>query len=99
MNLSEFEALLRNEPRLLKPKEVAALLGRSERTLRLWRAKGIGPAFVCVGPKFIKYKEPVVLGWRDQQLDLSDCAHCPTCGARVFHGVEGAPDGGRHEAR
>ena len=98
MNPSDFEELLRHLPRLLTPKQVAALLGVSERVLRMWRAKGYGPAHRRVGKKFVKYEEPAVLAWRDQQHALEQHACCPTCGARVFHGAQGEPLGGGHEA-
>jgi hypothetical protein len=98
MNPSEFEELLRRQPRLLTPKQVATLLGMSERVLRLWRAKGFGPAHRPVGKKFIKYEEAVVLSWLEQQR-RHEHARCPTCGARTLHAAQGKLHGGPDEAR
>lgn len=97
MNLSELEEALGRLPRVLTPKQVAELIGVTERVLRLWRAKGYGPAFRRVGRKFIKYDEPAVLAWLEQQHALTSHRCCPTCGARVFHAAQGEPAGGRHE--
>jgi hypothetical protein len=99
MSPSEFEELFRGQPRLLTPKQVATLLGMSERALRLWRAKGFGPAHRPVGKKFIKYEEAVVLSWLEQQRRLHEHARCPTCGARTFHGAQRKLRGGPDEAR
>lgn len=98
MNSSDFEELLHGLPRVLTPSQVAKLLGVTERVLRKWRAEDFGPAFRRVGKKFIKYEEPVVLAWLEQQRALANHPCCPTCGTRVFRGVHGEPVGGRDEA-
>ncbi len=40
----------------VSPKRAAELLGVSVRTLEEWRRKKIGPAFVKLGPKLIRYE-------------------------------------------
>ena len=44
-------------PKLLKPEEVAASLGVSERTLERWRMTGEGPAYVSLSRKTVRYPE------------------------------------------
>ena len=41
--------------RLLKPEDVAARLGVSERTLERWRREGTGPAFLSLTSKTVRY--------------------------------------------
>lgn len=40
----------------VSPKRAAEILGVSVRTLEEWRRKQIGPAFVKLGPKLIRYE-------------------------------------------
>lgn len=40
----------------ISPKKAALYLGVSVRTLEEWRKKKIGPAFVKLGPKLIRYE-------------------------------------------
>lgn len=42
--------------KLLTESEAANLLGLSPLTLRQWRGKGIGPSFIRMSPKVIRYK-------------------------------------------
>ena len=47
---------------LLSPREVAELLGVSTGTLRSWRERGDGPAFLKVG-KLVKYEKADLEVW------------------------------------
>lgn len=47
---------------LLTTQKVATLLGISEATLRFWRHKGKGPAFVRVG-RVVRYKRKEIERW------------------------------------
>jgi hypothetical protein len=85
MNHGEFDEMRRGLPRRLTPEQVADLLGKTTRTLRLWRKSGFGPEHVRIGKKSIKYDEPVVLAWLAQQHALGERRACPTCGARAAH--------------
>lgn len=40
----------------IAPKKAALYLGVSVRTLEEWRKKKIGPAFVKLGPKLVRYE-------------------------------------------
>lgn len=40
----------------ISPKNAALFLGVSVRTLEEWRKKKIGPAFVKLGPKLVRYE-------------------------------------------
>jgi predicted site-specific integrase-resolvase len=56
MAKSEFYGLSPSERnRLLTETEAAELLGLSPTTLRQWRGKGIGPSFIRMTPKVIRY--------------------------------------------
>lgn len=53
------------EPLLLTPKEVAALLGFTLSTLRRWRARGDGPTYVRCGGALghVRYHAASVRAW------------------------------------
>lgn len=42
--------------RLLTPREVAAMLGISDKTLERWRGTGEGPLFVRLSGKCVRYR-------------------------------------------
>jgi len=48
---------------LLTENEVAARLGLSPATLRNWRVKGLGPPFVRLSPRAVRYEAEVVDEW------------------------------------
>lgn len=48
---------------LLTVAEVAELLRTSDRTLRRWREEGIGPAFIRIGQRYIRYRKSAVEAW------------------------------------
>jgi predicted DNA-binding transcriptional regulator AlpA len=54
--------------RLLTPKEAGAYLSRSESCLKLWRAKGTGPAYTKLNERMIRYRESDLLKWVEAGL-------------------------------
>lgn len=48
---------------LLTTEEAARVVGLSAQSLRLYRAKGIGPAFVKLGYKTVRYRREAVDAW------------------------------------
>ena len=55
------------DDRCLKTSEVALMLGLSVKTLRSYRADGIGPDFVKFG-KMVRYRLSDVKRWRDSRI-------------------------------
>jgi len=51
-----------NTTRLLTIEEVAELIGVHSSTLRAWRRKGIGPAYIK-GPRIVRYSMAAVQEW------------------------------------
>lgn len=50
---------------LLTPEAVAARLHVVRRTLQRWRASGLGPAYVRLGPRRIAYSRDALEAWVD----------------------------------
>jgi excisionase family DNA binding protein len=46
----------------MTPDEVAGFVRTSERTLRRWRAEGVGPPFVKLG-RVIRYRRSALEAW------------------------------------
>ncbi len=46
--------------KLLTTEDVADILGVSPRTLEDWRLKGLGPDFVTLSPKVVRYRPAAV---------------------------------------
>ena len=55
------------DDRCLKTSEVAEYLGMSEKTLKTYRADGLGPAFVKFG-RMVRYRLSDVRKWRDSRV-------------------------------
>lgn len=49
--------------KLLRQGEVARLLGVDRATLRRWRGRDGGPAFIRLGVKLIRYRETDLEAW------------------------------------
>ena len=47
----------------LTERATAELVGRSYRTLQGWRIKGLGPAWIRLGPRCIAYRFSDVQAW------------------------------------
>lgn len=52
-----------NTPALLTPKEAAAFLQVSEKTLEKWRTKGTGPKFRRLGHRTVRYLQNDLTEW------------------------------------
>lgn len=61
------EFLLTPDDRCLKTSEVAEYLGLSTKTLRSYRADGLGPDYVKFG-RMVRYRLSDVKNWRDSRL-------------------------------
>lgn len=56
--------MIKKEPRYLTPKQAADYLGLSPKTLEKWRSTGgIGPNFVKMGQKAIRYDVAELNHW------------------------------------
>jgi predicted DNA-binding transcriptional regulator AlpA len=53
--------------RVLREREVAAILGITRGTMRRYRARGIGPAYVRVGLYMVGYLEGDVARWLESR--------------------------------
>ncbi len=56
-----------NPPRLLRTREVAAYLSVTKETMEAYRAKGIGPPWVKIPPKTIRYPSDGLKAWAENQ--------------------------------
>lgn len=55
----------------MKPAEAARLLNVSERTLEAWRYKGMGPKFLRISARCIRYRPQDILDWQENRLRRS----------------------------
>ncbi len=53
-------------------RKVADWLGYKEETLRQWRSNGIGPPFIRVLGKIVRYRASDVERWMDQQVQQTN---------------------------
>lgn len=51
------------DAQLLREEEAARLLGCRPRTLKSWRAQGLGPPFVRISRRFVRYRPSDLLHW------------------------------------
>ena len=65
MNNNDFT--LSPDDRCLKTDELAKYLGMSAKTLKTYRADGLGPAFVKIG-RMVRYRLSDVNKWRDSRV-------------------------------
>ena len=55
---------------LLRPGEVARLLGVDPMTLLRWRAKGEGPVWFRLGPGTIRYRRRELVAWAEARAGM-----------------------------
>lgn len=71
---------------LLNNAQAASLLGITPNTLKFWRHKGRGPAFIKLGnsPRAgVVYEEADVIAWRESRKFASTSAYSPAAQANV----------------
>lgn len=59
---------------LLTPEQTATLLGVAAKTLKTWRKKNLGPAFLRLGHHTVRYRWSAVQDW----LKAKECGSSPT---------------------
>ena len=69
IRVREPEAAQIVDPRLLRPDELASLLGIPLATIYRWRSRGDGPCGIRVG-RHVRYRREDVEQWLDEQRDL-----------------------------
>lgn len=52
---------------LIDPPELGKRLGKSTAALANWRYQGLGPRFIKLGPKAVRYRVRDVEAWLDEQ--------------------------------
>lgn len=71
---------------LLNNAQAASLLGITPNTLKFWRHKGRGPAFIKLGDAAqagVAYDEADVTAWRDARKFASTSAYSPAAQVNV----------------
>jgi predicted DNA-binding transcriptional regulator AlpA len=54
--------------------EAAKVLNLAPNTLRIWRVKGIGPEFVRLGSRTIRYRREDLAAWINQRTNEGEVA-------------------------
>lgn len=54
---------------LLTTKEVAAFVGLAEYTLIRYRMDGIGPNYIHLGPRIVRYRRSDIEAWVDKMME------------------------------
>ena len=83
---------------LLNNAQAASLLGITPNTLKFWRHKGRGPAFIKLGdaPQAgVAYDEADVIAWRDRRKFASTSAYSPAARANVGPTIRRTADASR----
>ena len=65
--MNDNDLILSPDDRCLKTSDVAEYLGLSAKTLKTYRADGLGPAFVKIG-RMVRYRLSDVKKWRDSRV-------------------------------
>jgi prophage regulatory protein len=60
-----------NVNKMIRPKELAEMLGVSTVTLWAWRKKNILPEPTAIGPRLIGWKQDVIEDWFKSQSHIS----------------------------
>lgn len=61
---------MQGEDKLLNTKEAAALLGLSPQTLEKWRSMGVGPAYLKLGNKAVRYRHSELLAFIERGVSV-----------------------------
>ncbi len=56
------------DPYLLNTEQAGEFLAVSPETLRTWRCRGLGPAFVAISPRCIRYRFEDLKEWTEARL-------------------------------
>lgn len=75
-------------PALLTPKEAAAFLQLTEKTLEKWRSKGIGPKFRRMGHRTVRYSQDDLITWPGMVIPS---APIPAIQRQTIHDLPGYP--------
>lgn len=65
------EAKNQNPDQLLKTREIASWLGVSIGFLEIGRTRGIGPPFVRLAPRMVRYERGAVISWLEERQRLT----------------------------
>jgi len=57
--------------RLYSPSETAELLGVAPQTLAHWRVRGVGPKYVHLSKRCVRYSASVLLAWLEGRVQAS----------------------------
>lgn len=60
---------------LLEPAEVAKWLNVTPQKLKYWRTKGLGPQYLRLGDRTVRYSRDDVLAWCEQAADRPHAAN------------------------
>lgn len=66
-----------NTPALLTPKDAAAFLQMSEKTLKKWRSNGTGPKFRRLGHRSVRYLQADLTNWTGASNPTQEPNSCP----------------------
>jgi predicted DNA-binding transcriptional regulator AlpA len=67
INLKKNGVLMKLQKHIVRPAELAAILGVSTVTLWNWRRKGILPEPATYGPRFIGWPQSIIDDWFESQ--------------------------------
>jgi predicted DNA-binding transcriptional regulator AlpA len=65
---------------ILTPREAARLGRLKPNTFRKWRQLGIGPDYIRVSQRCVRYRREDVLRWMEQRRVQPEAAHAPERG-------------------
>jgi hypothetical protein len=61
---------------LLNEQLAANYLGFTARTLQTWRVRGVGPAFVKISKRAVRYRKCDLNSWVSDRIKTSTSEHC-----------------------
>lgn len=82
--------LTMNDYQLLTEAQVAELIGLSQRALQSWRNKGIGPNFVKINNKVVRYRYGDLVAWVNQNTATTLKAAMDKCAEETMQKYLGA---------